>query len=113
VRAEEKCNDQTRPLPAVANPIASAQGRQILFYAPASLLGGSFTCSRWRIGPAPGRHQRLAPRGGAMTPPAFWPSLLSLPASSFEMFAVCRQTSSSDMSVTIAASGPAPQMSNW
>jgi hypothetical protein len=37
----------TRP-PAVvaASPIARAEGRQILFYAPAGLLGGTFTCSR-------------------------------------------------------------------
>jgi hypothetical protein len=36
-----------RPAPAnVENPIAKAQGRQILFYAPAGLLGGTFSCSR-------------------------------------------------------------------
>jgi hypothetical protein len=34
-------------LPAsVDDPIVKAQGRQILFYAPAGLLGGTFTCSR-------------------------------------------------------------------
>ncbi len=33
--------------PAVAvDPISRAQGRQILFYAPSGLLGGTFTCSR-------------------------------------------------------------------
>jgi hypothetical protein len=33
--------------PAVAaNPLVAAQGRQILFYAPKGLLGGTFTCSR-------------------------------------------------------------------
>ena len=28
------------------NPMVAAQGRQILFYAPKGLLGGTFTCSR-------------------------------------------------------------------
>ncbi len=28
------------------NPLVAAQGRQILFYAPNGLLGGTFTCSR-------------------------------------------------------------------
>ena len=28
------------------NPLVAAQGRQILFYAPSGLLGGTFTCSR-------------------------------------------------------------------
>ena len=30
----------------VTNPVVAAQGRQILFYAPNGLLGGTFTCSR-------------------------------------------------------------------
>jgi hypothetical protein len=33
------------PGPAT-NPVVGAQGRQILFYAPSGLLGGTFTCSR-------------------------------------------------------------------
>jgi hypothetical protein len=37
---------QSRPTENVENPIAKAQGRQILFYAPAGLLGGTFSCSR-------------------------------------------------------------------
>jgi hypothetical protein len=36
----------SRPPASVENPIVNAQGRQILFYAPAGLLGGTFTCSR-------------------------------------------------------------------
>ena len=40
------------------------------------------------------------------------PSLPSVPASRREMFAACRQTSSSAIRVTIAASGPTPQMSS-
>ncbi len=31
---------------SATNPVVAAQGRQILFYAPNGLLGGTFTCSR-------------------------------------------------------------------
>lgn len=31
---------------SVADPLTRAGGRQILFYAPDGLLGGTFTCSR-------------------------------------------------------------------
>jgi hypothetical protein len=37
---------QSRPPAVVDSPIVKALGRQILFYAPAGLLGGTFTCSR-------------------------------------------------------------------
>ncbi len=36
----------TRTLASTTNPLVAAQGRQILFYAPNGLLGGTFTCSR-------------------------------------------------------------------
>ena len=36
----------TRTPAFAANPVVAAQGRQILFYAPNGLLGGTFTCSR-------------------------------------------------------------------
>jgi len=31
---------------AAIKPVGAAQGRQVLFYAPVGLLGGTFTCSR-------------------------------------------------------------------
>lgn len=37
---------ETRAPIASAGPLAAAQGRQILFYAPDGLLGGTLTCSR-------------------------------------------------------------------
>ncbi len=43
-----------RPAPsATRNPLVSAHGRQIMFYAASGLLGGMFTCSRCD---ASGRH---------------------------------------------------------
>ncbi len=37
---------ETRTPAAAVDAIAKAQGRQILFYSPAGLLGGTLTCSR-------------------------------------------------------------------
>jgi hypothetical protein len=38
--------DIQQPAAAAASPVLAAQGRQILFYAPDGLLGGTLTCSR-------------------------------------------------------------------
>ena len=46
-------------------------------------------------------------------PGAFWPSLLSVPASSLRMLAPWRQTSSRPITVIAIASGPPPQISSW
>jgi hypothetical protein len=47
-RAALKGNSMSegRTSPSPPGPIVAAQGRQILFYAPDGLLGGTLTCSR-------------------------------------------------------------------